>query len=237
MEYLEFKTIFEDECKKNNIESKNIEQFYEYMKLLLSWNEKINVTAIKDEKEFIVKHFVDSLSISEFVGDNKRIIDVGTGGGFPGIPLKLFCDNLNVTLVDSVNKKITVLNDIINNMKLENIEALHSRAEDLARNKEYREKFDIATSRAVSNMSTLVEYLIPFVKVNGYIICMKGPDYEEELNLSKKAIEILGGKLEKIEKIIINNEIERNIIIIKKVKNTDNKYPRGQGKPLKEPIK
>lgn len=237
MEYLEFKAIFEDECKKNNLEFKNTKQFYEYMKLLLCWNEKINVTAIKDEKEFIVKHFVDSLSISEFVGDNKRIIDVGTGGGFPGIPLKLFYDNLEVTLIDSVNKKITVLNDIIKNMKLKNIEALHSRAEDLARNKEYREKFDIATSRAVSNMSTLVEYLIPFVKINGYIICMKGPDYEEELNLSKKAIEILGGKIEKIEKIIINNEIERNIIIIKKIKNTDNKYPRGQGKPLKEPIK
>lgn len=239
MEYIEFKNIFKDECIKNNIniDENKIELFYNYMRYLLNWNEKINLTAIKNEKEFIVKHFIDSLSIKEFVGDNKRIIDVGTGGGFPGIPLKLSNENLDVTLIDSVNKKIMVLNDIINKMNLENIEAIHTRAEDLAQNKEYRESFDIAVSRAVSNMNTLVEYLLPFVKIGGYVICMKGPGYEEELNSSKKAIEILGGKVEDIKELKVSEELDRNIIIIKKVKNTNIKYPRGQGKPLKEPIK
>lgn len=237
MEYIEFKTIFEKECKNNNIIiNENVECFFKFMKLLLSWNEKINLTAIKDEKEFIVKHFVDSLVISRFVDNNKKIIDVGTGGGFPGMPLKLYNDSLNVTLIDSVNKKISVLNDIIEKMNLKNIEALHMRAEDLAKKEDYREMFDIATSRAVSNMSTLVEYLIPFVKVGGYIYCMKGPEYDEELKQSMNAIKRLGGELEKIEKILINNEFERNIIIIRKVKNTDLKYPRSNGKPLREPI-
>lgn len=239
MEYIEFENIFKKECIKNNINIKEekIKLFYDYMKYLLDWNEKINLTAIKEEKEFIVKHFVDSLSISEIVGDNKRIIDVGTGGGFPGIPLKLLNENLNVSLVDSVNKKIMVLNDIINKMKLENIEAIHTRAEDLAQNKEYREGFDMAVSRAVSNMNTLVEYLLPFVKIGGYVVCMKGPGYEEELNSSKKAIEILGGKIEDIKELKVSDELDRNIIIIKKIKNTNNKYPRGQGKPLREPLK
>ena len=239
MEYIEFENIFKKECIKNNINIKEekIKLFYDYMKYLLNWNEKINLTAIKEEKEFIVKHFVDSLSISEIVGDNKRIIDVATGVGFPGIPLKLLNENLNVSLVDSVNKKIMVLNDIINKMKLENIEAIHTRAEDLAQNKEYREGFDIAVSRAVSNMNTLVEYLLPFVKIGGYVVCMKGPGYEEELNSSKKAIEILGGKIEDIKELKVSDELDRNIIIIKKIKNTNNKYPRGQGKPLREPLK
>lgn len=238
MEYNEFEKVFKEECLKNNINNLiNVDKFYKYMKSLLEWNEKINVTAIKDEKEFIVKHFVDSLTIAELVRGNKRIIDVGTGAGFPGIPLKLFNEQLNVTLIDSVNKKITVLNNIINELKLDNIEALHMRAEDLAKDSNYRECFDIATSRAVANMTTLVEYLIPFVKINGYIICMKGPNFEEELENSKKAINILGGKVEEIQSFNIGNELERNIIIIKKVKNTPAKYPRGQGKPLREPIK
>ena len=239
MEYIEFENIFKEECIKNNIlfKEEKIKFFYDYMKYLLDWNEKINLTAIKEEKEFIVKHFVDSLSISEIVGDNKRIIDVGTGGGFPGIPLKLLNENLNVSLVDSVNKKIMVLNDIINKMKLNNIEAIHTRAEDLAKNKEYREGFDIAVSRAVSNMNTLVEYLLPFVKIGGYVVCMKGPGYEEELNASKKAIEILGGKIEEIKELKVSDELDRNIIIIKKIKSTSSKYPRGQGKPLREPLK
>lgn len=239
MEYIEFENIFKEECIKNNIliKEEKIKLFYDYMKYLLDWNEKINLTAIKEEKEFIVKHFVDSLSISEIVGDNKRIIDVGTGGGFPGIPLKLLNENLNVSLVDSVNKKIMVLNDIINKMKLNNIEAIHTRAEDLAKKKEYREGFDIAVSRAVSNMNTLVEYLLPFVKIGGYVVCMKGPGYEEELNASKTAIEILGGKIEEIKELKVSDELDRNIIIIKKIKSTSSKYPRGQGKPLREPLK
>jgi 16S rRNA (guanine527-N7)-methyltransferase len=237
MEYSEFKEIFNEECKKNNISNVvNVDKFYKYMNLLLEWNEKINLTAIKDEKEFIVKHFIDSITINELVKDKKRIIDVGTGAGFPGIPLKLLNDKQNITLIDSVNKKVNVLNNIITELNLENIEALHVRAEDLSKNENYREKFDVAVSRAVANMTTLVEYLIPFVKVGGFVICMKGPNFEEELENSKKAINILGGKVDLVESFNIDEDLERNIIKIKKIKSTPNKYPRGQGKPLKEPL-
>lgn len=238
MEFIEFEKIFKDKLKNNNInENINYKKFYDYMNLIIEWNEKINLTAIKDEKEFLVKHFVDSLTITEFVDSNSKVIDVGTGAGFPGIPLKLFYKNNDITLIDSVNKKINVLKDVIEKLNLENIQAIHIRAEDLARNKEKREKFDYAVSRAVSNMSTLVEYLLPFVKMGGKVICMKGPNFEDELKEAKSAINTLGGELEEIKKVNIDNQIERNIIIIKKIKNTPNKYPRGQGKPLKEPIK
>ena len=236
MEYKEFEELFHKELLINNIKDvKNEEKFYNYMRLLLDWNEKINLTAIKDEKEFIVKHFVDSLTINKYINKNNKIIDVGTGAGFPGLPIKLFHEELFVTLLDSVRKKANVLNDIIQKLDLKDIEAIHSRAEDSA--KDNREIYDAAVSRAVANMSTLVEYLIPFVKVNGIAICMKGPNFEEELELAKNAIKILGGKVEKIEKFNINGELERNIIIIKKVKETPKQYPRGLSKPLKEPIR
>ena len=236
MEYKEFEKLFFEELNKNNIKNvTNKEKFFEYMKLLLNWNNKINLTAIKDEKEFVIKHFIDSLLISKYLGKNSKIIDVGTGAGFPGLPLKLFNEELTVTLIDSVNKKINVLNDIIEKLELKNIEAIHSRAEEFA--DENRESYDVSVSRAVANMSTLVEYLIPFVKINGIIICMKGPKFEEELNNAKKAIDILGGKIEKVEKIFIDDELERNIIIIRKEKNTPKQYPRKMSKPLKNPIK
>ena len=234
----EFNQIFERECKKNNIkisEEKN-EQYFQYMNLILEWNEKINLTAIKDEKEFIVKHFIDSLTIDSLINDSKKLLDIGTGAGFPGIPLKINNPDINVTLIDSVNKKIMVLNDVIEKLGLEKTEALHVRAEELARENDYREKFDIVTTRAVSNLSTISEYMLPFVKIGGKAICMKGPNIEQELEDAKNAIQLLGGQIEKIEKFNID-DFERNIIIIKKVKNTNKKYPRGQGKPAKEPIK
>lgn len=236
MEYQEFENYINNEALKNNINIKNINNFYKYMKSLLEWNQKINLTAIKDEKEFVVKHFIDSLTVSKFIEEKDKIIDVGTGAGFPGIPLKLIKENLEVTLIDSVNKKINVLNSIIKKLELKDIEGIHTRAEDLANNLEYRECFDIAVSRAVSNMTTLVEYLIPFVKIGGLVICMKGPNYEEELERSKRAINLLGGEIENIEKFNINNELERNIILIRKIKSTPKKYPRGQGRPLREPL-
>lgn len=236
MEYKEFEELFHKELLRNNIKDvKNEEKFYNYMKLLLEWNEKINLTAIKDEKEFVIKHFIDSLTINKYVKENDKLIDVGTGAGFPGLPIKLFHKELFATLLDSVGKKINVLNDIIQKLDLKNIEAIHSRAEDFA--KDNREKYDVSVSRAVANMSTLVEYLIPFVKVNGIIICMKGPNFDEELEEARKAINILGGKIEKIETLFVSEELERNIIIIRKVKETPKQYPRGQGKPLKEPIR
>ena len=216
MEYKEFKEMFYEELQKNNIrECDTIEKFYQYMKLLLEWNKKINLTAIKDEKEFIVKHFIDSLTISPYFMGREKVIDIGTGAGFPGIPIKLFHEELSVTLVDSVSKKISVLNDIIAQLNLKNIQAIHVRAEDFA--KENREKYDIAVSRAVASMNTLVEYLIPFVKIGGSIICMKGPNYEEEIEEAKSNIKKFGGKIEKIENIIIDGEYERNIILIRKV--------------------
>jgi 16S rRNA (guanine527-N7)-methyltransferase len=239
MELSEFEVYFKEECTKNNINIENIdiEKFYIYMREILEWNEKVNVTAIKDEKEFIVKHFIDSLTILEYIEDNKKVLDIGTGAGFPGIPIKIAKPSNKVVLVDSVNKKLNVIRDIIPKISLENIECIHGRAEDLAHDKKYRESFDIVTSRAVANLNTLVEYMLPFLKIGGKIICMKGPNYEEELEQSRKAISILGGKIEKIENRFVSEELERSIIIIKKIKETPKQYPRGQGKPLKTPIK
>lgn len=239
MELKEFKEIFINESKDLNLEikDKQLELFYQYMNGIIDWNDKINVTAITDEKMFIVKHFVDSLAINKFVAQAKSIIDIGTGGGFPGIPLKIMNYDKKVTLIDSVNKKLNVIRDITKDMDLGEIEILHSRAEDLASKQEYREAYDIATTRAVSNFSTILEYMLPFIKVGGYAICMKGPNYTEEFEEAKVAIEVLGGKFDSIERLNVGNELERNIIIIKKVKNTPKKFPRGQGKPLKEPIR
>lgn len=235
----EFKKVFLEEIKKNEIEvtDNQVEQFYNYMIGIIDWNQKINVTAITDEKMFIVKHFIDSLTINKYVKDSNSLIDIGTGAGFPGIPLKIINSNTKITLIDSVNKKLNVIRDLSSKINLENLEIIHTRAEDLAQKKEYREMYDIATTRAVSNISTIIEYMLPFVKVNGLAICMKGPNFKEELDDAQKAIEVLGGKVEKIESLNVGEEIERNIIIIRKVKNTPNKYPRGQSKPLKEPIR
>lgn len=225
--------------KLNNMEitETQVEQFYNYMNGILKWNENINVTAITDERMFIVKHFVDSLTISGYVADKQSLIDIGTGAGFPGIPLKIMNKDLKVTLIDSVNKKLNIIRDIVSDFNLENLEIIHTRAEDLANNIKYREQYDIATTRAVSNLTTIAEYMLPFVKINGYAICMKGPNFKQELEESKHAIEILGGKLEKIESLNVGNDLERNIIIIKKIKNTPKRFPRGKGKPLKEPIR
>ena len=214
------------------------EQFEEYKKLLLEWNEKINLTAITEEDDIILKHFVDSLTISKYIEEGKSIVDVGTGAGFPGIPIKIERENVDVTLVDSLNKRIIFLNDVIEKLKLEKITTLHFRAEEFGQNKKYRESFDIATSRAVANLSTLVEYLLPLVKVGGKCICMKGSDIKEELEESKKAIEILGGEIEKVEEFTLpESDIKRSIIIISKKSSTPKKYPRKPGTPAKEPIK
>ena len=235
----EFKKTFEEEAKNNNITVNNEEivNFYKYMIGILEWNNKVNVTAITEEKLFIVKHFIDSLLINHYLEGTKSIIDIGTGGGFPGIPLKILNKDKKFTLIDAVNKKLNVIRDLAEKIGLENLEVIHARAEELASKQEYRERYDIATTRAVSNLSTILEYMLPFVKVGGMAICMKGPNYKEELNEAQNAIKILGGKLEFIETINLEGEMERNILVIKKVKNTPNKYPRKQGKPLKEPIR
>lgn len=239
MDFEKFKNILVEECKKINIKltESELKDFYKYMKGILEWNDKINLTAITDENVFIVKHFVDSLTVNEFLEDNNYIIDIGTGAGFPGIPLKIINKDKKFVLVDSINKKLNVVKTISESLNLEELEIIHSRAEELANKKEYREKFDVAVTRAVSNFSTILEYMLPFIKVGGIAICMKGPNYETEVEEGEKAIEILGGKLKSIKTIKVDSEMERNIIIIEKIKNTPQKFPRGQGKPLKEPIR
>jgi len=214
------------------------QQFEDYMKLLLEWNEKINLTAITEEDEIILKHFVDSLTISKYIKEGNSIVDVGTGAGFPGIPLKIARKDLKITLVDSLNKRILFLNEVIEKLGLGDIETLHFRAEEFGQNKKYRESFDIATSRAVANLSTLVEYLLPLVKVGGICVCMKGSEIKEELENSKKAIEILGGEVDQVEEFYLpGTDIKRSIVIVKKISSTPKKYPRKPGIPAKEPIK
>ena len=239
MEKEEFSNKLKDSMKKINIEitEKQVDDFYNYMNLLLEWNEKINLTAITEENDIILKHFVDCGTILKYIKDNSNIIDIGTGAGFPGIPLKILNNSLKITLMDSLNKRIIFLNDVIEKLKLSNIEAIHARAEELARNKNYREKFDISTSRAVANLSTLSEYMLPFVKKDGIAISMKGSNIDEELNNSKKAIKILGGKIEKIDNFnLAETDNLRNIIIIRKIETTPKEFPRKAGKPSKEPI-
>ena len=217
---------------------KQLSQFYEYMNLLLEWNEKINLTAITEPEEVILKHFIDSLTINKYIKENKTLADVGTGAGFPGIPLRIYRPDLNVTLVDSLNKRINFLNEVISKLELKDISTVHSRIEDFGKDKKYRENFDYVTARALANLTTLSEYLIPISKVGGKCICMKGNDVKEEIDNGKKAINILGGRIDRIDKFKLpNSDISRNVIIIDKIKNTPNKYPRKAGMPSKEPLK
>lgn len=220
-----------------NISNEQAEKFYLYTNMLLEWNEKINLTAITEQNEIIQKHFIDSLTINKYVNENAKIIDVGTGAGFPGIPLKIVREDISVTLLDALNKRINFLNEVIEQNELTNIETIHARAEEAGKNKALRESFDIATSRAVAPLNVLVEYLLPLVKIGGKCICMKGSNAKEEIENSRKAISILGGKIEKIEELELpNSDIKRTIIVIKKEKNTPAKYPRKAGTPSKMPI-
>lgn len=237
MEIQEFSKELKEKAKLINIEIEDvkIEKFYNYMNLLLEWNEKINLTAITEPNEVILKHFIDSATIIKYIENNMSIVDVGTGAGFPGIPLNIIKSNAKYTLVDSLNKRINFLNEVIEKLGLQNINTVHSRIEDFAKNN--KEKFDIATSRAVASLNVLLEYLLPLVKVGGICICMKGSNAKEEIENASKALEILGGKIEKIEEIILpNSDIVRNIIIVRKIKTTPNKYPRKAGMATKEPI-
>lgn len=239
MEFEEFKKEFykNEIIEELDIDDIQLNKLYIYMKKIIEWNDKINITAITDEKMFIVKHIIDSLTVNVYLKDSKKIIDIGTGAGFPGIPLKIINEEKKFTLIDSINKKLNVIRSINEELKLASLEIIHTRAEDLAGKSEYREKYDVATTRAVSNLSTILEYMLPFIKLGGIAICMKGPNFQEELEDARAAIEILGGKIKEIKTFNIDDETERNLIIIEKVKNTPKKFPRGQGKPLKEPIK
>lgn len=236
----EFKKLMNFYANKINImfTEEQIIQFYKYMNLLIEWNKKINLTSIEEPQEIILKHFIDSLTINSYIEDNQTLVDVGTGAGFPGIPIKIYRPNVKIVLVDSLNKRINFLNEVIKELNLKDIETVHSRVEDFGKNSKYRESFDIVTARAVSNLAVLSEYLVPLTKIGGNCICMKGNEVEEECNNAKNAIKILGGKISKIDTFKLpESNISRNIIVIQKTNKTPNKYPRKAGIPSKEPLK
>lgn len=220
-----------------NVDDNLIADFEKYAELLLDWNNKINLTAIKEPKEIALKHFFDSLTVFNVldIDLNAKVIDVGTGAGFPGVPLKLARKDLNLTLLDGLNKRLVFLKDLTQKLGI-NAEFLHSRAEELSLNKVYRENFDIAVSRAVAPLNILSEYCLPLVKKGGYFVSMKGSQADSEIENSKKAIEVLGGRIEKIEKFLMPDESKRCIIVVRKISQTPDKYPRHGSKISKKPL-
>ena len=221
------------------LSEKQMEQFLQYYELLVEKNKVMNLTAITEFDEVVEKHFLDSVSLTQQLDLHQplKVLDLGTGAGFPGIPLKIVFPELEITLMDSLNKRVLFLQDVISSLQLENIEAVHGRAEEAARNKKYRESFDLCVSRAVANISTLSEYCLPFVKIGGSFISYKSSTIEDELEDGKKGIAILGGKVKDVYKFTLpDSELQRSFVIIEKGKKTPKAYPRKAGTPSKEPL-
>lgn len=221
------------------LSEKQMEQFLQYYELLVEKNKVMNLTAITEFDEVVEKHFLDSVSLTKQMDLHQplKVLDLGTGAGFPGIPLKIVFPELEITLMDSLNKRVLFLQDVISSLQLENIEAVHGRAEEAARNKKYRESFDLCVSRAVANISTLSEYCLPFVKIGGSFISYKSSTIEDELEDGKKGIAILGGKVKDVYKFTLpDSELQRSFVIIEKEKKTPKAYPRKAGTPSKEPL-
>lgn len=222
------------------ISEEEIKGLYRYKELLVEWNDKINLTAIVEDKEVLYKHFIDSLLLTrleEFDLKGKKLIDVGTGAGFPGLPLATINKDLNVTLSDSLKKRLSFLELVVEELKLQNVSLAWGRAEDLGRKTEYREQFDYAVARAVSKLPILLEYTLPFLKKGGIFVAYKGPDYETELKESERALKELGAKLLLVKNFKIKAvEMERNLLLFEKVYDTPKKYPRKAGIPQKKPL-
>lgn len=234
-------TILEEGCKElgitlDEIQKKQFTDFYEY---LVEKNKVMNLTGITEFQEVLVKHFLDSLACVKTVDMNKinRIMDIGTGAGFPGVPLKIAFPHLEACLLDSLKKRVNFLEETFALLKLEDITAIHGRAEEFAKNKVYREQYDLCVSRAVSNLATLSEYCLPYVKVGGHFISYKSGTVQEELQQAEKAVKILGGKIQDVVYFNLpDSEIQRSLVVIEKIKTTSGRYPRKAGTPLKEPL-
>lgn len=239
MDENEFNKIIKDDLKKVNLtfNKQQISQLYEYMHILLEWNKNINLTRITNPQECIKKHFIDSLSVVKYINKKDKIIDVGTGAGFPGVPIKIAMPDTDIVLLDTINKKIKFLDVVIKKLELKYIKTIHGRAEDYGRDNKYREKYDIAIARAVAPLNILIEYVIPFIKVGGMCLCMKGTNITNELQTSQKAMKLLGAEIIGIEEFLIpNTDIKRSILTLRKKEHTNKEYPRKAGIPKKYPL-
>lgn len=239
---MQYYDLMNEACERVGMEfnEEKYNKFMLYKDLLKEWNEKINLTAITEDEAIVKKHFIDCINAFELeeFKSAKTIIDVGTGAGFPGLPLAIMRDDVQITLLDALNKRINFLNIVINSLGLKNVKTIHARAEEGSRQKELREKFDIATSRAVANMSMLSEFCMPYVKIKGYFIPLKGPSIEEELENGKNAVKILGGEIKEVREVKVEDtDLKHNLVVVRKIKTCGKTYPRNMGNIKRKPLK